>query len=551
MSVDQKIEIELALQNTSSDTIKQIADSVGGFVKQISELGKASSGTESGIAQTAKGIKHLNDKTREASKDVSSLQALLIPLVGAAGTIALIGSGLAAAATALGDFAGERIRFKNLSTDIGFSVEQMSIIIRTFENLGIPTEQAQQRLEAIGSTLKELQTYGRGSEIYKSITDLGLGDFADALLKAVNAGKFDEALRMWIDQYNRLLATNQRLAANFMTTMGGMSKSIAQNFEEKSKGVTAAVEVNMEVTKDFFERFNHLKNDLDDMWSTLKYKVMKESLDLTEQLSSPQLGGKLGAFVGQGFSLFDKKPLSTDPLLVDPSSALKRKGHKFEFEQEDEKNNKKEGNSTLEKIRDSIKNLFGFSGAKQHGGSVESGQRYLVGELEPELFSGGGNIQLVGMDGPEIIQPASPGMISPGGGFPQFVPNRFTPQVEMPSFDMRFGDWGNPGFSSRFSDWSSPGFDSRFGNWNSMGGGSRPGTSSPDFSGGIHSSIGPDFTQDNRRDFDIMLNSENMGTPSSLNAEITFKNVPPGVNTKADGDGFETFKINKSKSLNF
>jgi hypothetical protein len=146
-------------------------------------------------------------------------------------------------------------------------------------------------------------------------------------------------------------------------------------------------------------------------------------------------------------------------------------------------------------------------------------------------------------------------MIAASKGFPQFLPNIHTPQVDMPSFENRYGDWNAKPFEDRFGDWSTAPVGDRFGDWTTRGGGTRPteGESTPNWKGsdwrgdGASSSMGPSMSGD-RRQLDITLSAEE-NRQTSLNADITFKNVPLGVTTKADGDGFDNFRVNKSRAL--
>jgi hypothetical protein len=48
--------------------------------------------------------------------------------------------------------------------------------------------------------------------------------------------------------------------------------------------------------------------------------------------------------------------------------------------------------------------------------------------------------------------------------------------------------------------------------------------------------------------FDSLLDDFG-GNEGQLEAEIFLKNVPPGVTTDADGDGFDNFRVNRTKQL--
>lgn len=549
----QKIEIELEIQKTAATAVVQeIAKSISDVVKNVGDMGAATTGTDSGLARTTKSVQQLSEKSKDSTKSLGMLATALAPLVGPIGTIALIGSGLAAVASTLDDFATKKLNFKNLSIDIGLTTGQMSIMGRTFERMGMSADESKSRIQEIGAQLKDLQTYGERTDLFRNLSFRGDGAFAKALLKAVKAGEFYEAFQMINKEYNRIHTVEGPAAANnFLSNVNGMTESIAKFYDERSKGVRESVHTNTAALKEFHQRYEDITNALSNRWSQFVYTVMGFSLAygniFMPEKYDPSLGGKLGGFVGR---LFDPKPMGPGPAADDPSrSMLKRKGHRFEFEKDDkeEKDSKKETNSTLERIRDSIKGLFGGA-PKQHGGSVEAGQNYLVGENRPEVYMGGGDIQFVGVDGPQIIQPSSPGMISASGNFPQFMPNIHAPQIEMPSFENRFGDWNAKSFEGRFGDWNKSSVEDRFGDWTTQGGGTRPSGSFDFRGGGVNPSAGPDMSSFDRRQLDVTLNAETGAAPN-LNAEITFKNIPPGVMTKADGDGFDNFKVNKSKAL--
>lgn len=534
---DKTIEIELALQDSTSAVLQDIAKSVGDVVKHIGEMGKASSGTDSGITRTAKSVQGLTDKSKESTKSLEGISLLFMRLAGPAGIAASIGVGLVAAANAMDAVSGKRLRFENLSTDLGFTVDQMSIMIRTFEAMGMSAKEAEGHLSEVGTTLKRLQTYGEGSEVFKTLSTMGRNEFAKQLRDTVKGA--DGMYRGFLlvnQEYNRIFnEEGPRAASNFLATINGFRASVAKDFAERSKGVTAGYQISKETTEEFRGHVDDLK--------TFTYGALN-------QLSEIMMGFslKMETFLG-GYSLedfFKKKP----PTL--PNSEKSLGGTPKDKQSEEEKQLKKDSNEKLGKIRDSIRGLgspnsAGGARPKQHGGSVEAGQSYLVGEARPEMYTGGGNIQVVGMGGPEVIQPQYPGMINPSVPFPQFVPNMHTPRVQLPPFENRYGDWNAKSFEDRFGDWSTPSVGERFGDWTTKGGGTRPspGSSTSPWRGEM--SEGPDISSYDRRALDLTLNAQSEAP--SLNAQVVFKNVPEGVMTKADGNGFDNFSVDKSKAL--
>ena len=561
----QKIEIELEIQKASATAVVQeITKSISDFVKNIGEMGTASTGTDSGITRTAKGVQQLGEKSKDTSKSLGQLATFLAPLVGPIGTIALIGSGLAAVASTLDDFATKKLNFKNLAIDIGLTTGQMSIMGRTFERMGMSADESKSRIQEIGAQLKELQTYGERTDLFRNLSFRGDGAFARALLAAVKADKFYEAFQMINAEYNRLhTVEGPAAAANFLSNVEGMTESIAKFYDERSKGVRESVHTNTAALREFHQRMEEIGNTVSNVWSRLKYEVMKFALEygrlFEPEKYDPATGAKLGGIIGKGFNLFDPKPMGPGRVPTEPNASKSLGGirRRNKIGQDSEEKDKKESNSTLEKIRDSIKNLFGGS-AKQHGGSVEAGKNYLIGEAGPELFQGGGNTQVVGMDGAGIYQPDTSGSITPSSR----IEDRRGETDGPPAWWMQYQHFrhNNPvakflyGEDYQLNDLRLPLAKSGLGdplndpaeiwtsdNYNQFLRGETPGSAT----GRIRSLKA---SPSERQQLDLMLHAEEGGAPN-LNAEITFKNIPPGVTTKADGDGFDNFRVNKSKAL--
>lgn len=521
---DQKIEIELELQDKASATIQQIAASVSEVIKHVGEMGKATTGTDSGVTRTVRSVQQLGDKTKETTRSLASMAAMLAPLAGAAGVVAAIGVGLVAAGNAVNEFAGSRLKLRNLSIDLGLSVDEMSIMSKTFEKMGMSLQEGESRLVEIGTTLKELQTYGEGSHLFRDLSQMGFDQQARELLATARSeGNFKAFLQLQ-DQYKAIEAYDKKAAANFLEAAKGFTESIGKDFGEASKGVTPEFNPGTENAIAFRKVWEDNKTLINNF-----IESMKEALVTGAVSPEPWWWDK--------YKVFEKKP-PTDPNATRSLGGTKNKGGKTPEEE------KKEGNSTLEKIRDSIKQLFGtpalpnssHSLGKEFGGPVEQGQPYLVGERGPELYMGGGDFRIVGMSGPEVIQPPSAGTIFANAG------DAWRAIIERsPVFS------GDPPTSGAAGH--------RFG-----------GTIEKAAVGGPYAQFaaiqdamtqppsGPDWPmapmfEDARRQLDINLNAE-MGGPSlSVSSEMVFRNVPPGVATKMDGEGFDNFKVSKSRAL--
>ena len=561
MPDQQKIEIELALKNASATAVVQeIAKNLSEFVKNIGDTGKAGSGSESGITRTAKSVQQLGEKSKDTSKSVSQLTTILAPLVGPVGTVVLFGAGLAAVASSLDEFATKKLNLKSLSIDIGLSTKEIVAMGRTFERLGMSSDEAKERVHAIGEQLKSLQTLAEGSGLFRNLSTMHDAPFAKALLAAVKADKFYEAFLMINQEYSRLMETEgPKVAQQFLTNFNGMTESVAKLYKTHAVEVKESLNVNNEAMEKFHRRMEDIGNAADNVWSKLKFEVMKFATDyvMKPQTLGGVLGG-LGGFIGNpSFNLFDKTPMGAGPAAGDPSrNMLQRKDHRFPFEQED---NKKEENSTLGKIRDSINNLFKVT-PRESGGPVEVGKSYLVGERGPEAFEAGGISYPVGAFGPEFFRSDVWGTIKPstriedrrGEEVPGWFGNawdhvqdfrRHNPVAKwLYGNDYYMHSLNLPLTGSRLGAGE---IDPATEIWTSSDYEQFQRGETPGMPSGRIRSIRSSYRSE---DLDRILSMEQGGAPS-LNAEISFRNVPPGVMTKADGDGFDNFKINKSKAF--
>jgi len=582
--VDPKIEVELALKNTASAAVQDIFKDVSELVKHVHEMGKASSGTDSGIEKTVKGIKGLKDRTDDSHKSFSQLAAILAPMVGVGGTIALVATAFAGAAFALDEFGKGRISLQNLAVDLGLSVDEMSVMEKTFRLMGIPADDAKSTVVAIGALLKNIQTYGERTEAFKNVSFMGErgAAFMKNFLETIRSGPGGEykGFLMVLDEYNKLIKDEGLQRANqFLKNFPGVSESAALKYREKSKDVEPSFKPQIEAIEKLHQRIaevkskvNNAKNRLMD-WILLNQRALQEYVhDLLspKPLAPPGFNERFGIWPGtpfgrggQQFGLDDK-----------PASFKDRFGD-FDLDI------KKESNDKLKEILDSTKRLFPPVSPRQFGGSVEAGQSYLVGERGPELFAGGGDSELVGAGGPETIKPKSSGMIqtlpesraiddrrgeSSGWGpanswLEKFAYSTGIPQAIIDMHNFRRNNpvakWlygedyglnnlrlplaephglGSPGPPDTTEIWSNS-------DWEQFKRGQTPGSAT-----GKVRSISPSSWWE-REQLDQSLRSEESG--SNLSAEITFRNVPPGVMTNADGDGFDNFKINKSKAIDF
>jgi hypothetical protein len=564
---DQKIEIELALQDQAAvSVIQSIGKNVGDAVKAISEMGKASDGTDSGIKKTIEGAKKLKDNANESNKSFNVLLGILTRLAGPTGVAIAIGTGLVAAALALDALAGKRLRLENLATDLGMTTDQMSIMSRTFEKLlGSSSEDATNKMITIATVLRNIQTYGESNPVFRALSEMGRGDFARRLVETAKAADgVWRSFELVNAEYNKILTQEgPRAAAIFLDTISkGWDLSIAQGFAKAREGVKPARQVDLEIAAKFRQNKQDLEESTMDFlarWQEFFQLEANEFTDIYRRLMGMDSGAWHG-ILGGVKSLLDPGPLA-DPLLLDPPSALKRKDHRFEWEKEEEET-KKDTNSTLERMRDSIKRLFGAE-PKQYGGSVEWGKNYFVGEEGPEVFQGGGKTQIIGEDGPGIYRPNVSGGIIPSSRIEDRRGDPVPPWWMNTWKDIQDFRHNNPvakrlyGEDYRLNDLHLPLAEHKLGdptndpaeiwsteNYNQFLRGETPG-SAP---GRIRSLSGSAYEREQRHEIDIMLHKEEAGSPS-LDADITFRNVPPGVTTKADGEGFDNFKVNKSKSL--
>lgn len=528
---DQKIEIELEIRDKASEAIQHIAGNLKDILKQFAEFGSAHGDTSNGIQHSVRSVKQLGDTSKETQKSLSSMASTLTMLGRAGGVVGLIGSGLVAAAVALDSVAGKNLRLQNLSQDIGFAVDDISVMEQTFRRMGMTSEEAQAHIVTLGRQLKNLATYGEGSDMFRQLTAMGRGEIAKQLLESVKADKFYEAFKMANEEARRLYTEEgPRAAANFIATINGMSESSAKHFAELSKDVHAVYQINKDIVKEFHGH----KKDIED--ATVDF--LKQWGEFFEIQSNKWMK----FFGGYDYKEFFKYKGPKEPN-AEKSLGGTRKEKTYTPEEEEQL--KKDSNRKLDEIRKSLEKSLGGAKPKRYGGPVEQGQPYLVGERGPELYMGGGDVQIVGMGGPEIIHPPAAGTIIADASEAW--------RAIAPSFDMGGGASSYSGSSGQSSNQSGLNFFGGAIERATVGGPyaqfqmiqaamtqQGPGADWP---------MAQTMNDDERRELDVTLNAEMDPAPLNASAEFTFKNVPPGVVTSMDGEGFDNFKVSKSKAF--
>ena len=558
MASDQKIELELALRDTISVTLKTIAENLDLVNKKLTKGGE---GITEGVQSLEKIKKHTEGFTvsikhgTDATGTFLQTIAGIIPKIFAGGPLGLI-SGVVSVGVAVGKFgvdalrnqAAERMKLKAMSTDLGLSEEKIGILRKYAANKGIAQEDADTYIRNMSQGIKDMAILDTKAPLYQSLMFIGRADLAQELRDGAKNGAdigpmIDKAMKAIDEASKNSEADGRKLADAFKVPF-----SFTENYEQEIKGLTAVTQMGLDVAKKFLSETSdlyawtgHVSNTLLDF--ALSQAVL--ALDISEKTNT---------------ELYQAiRPDITDP------TERKRMGLPEASAEELEALNRssKEKRSLIYDILRSIKRANEQAIEKrQFGGLVQAGRTYEVGERGAESFSSYGGVQPVVGIGEErrmLFRPNRSGAIMPDSNDPFVPPPTLGPgEQAVPGgtaaenyaalqralrtrpfigYDERENLPGQSGSNlfgdpeARFLKQQERGMEEQL---------KLPWWKFPDFGGDY---VGP---EGQRTGLDSALGG---GSGMNLGGEISFINVPDGVTAEADSDGFDNFKINKTRQL--
>src|SRR6266699_1607626 len=235
MTVDgdkARVEIEVAIRDMFSTTMKQMGRELDDMNKKAQELGQGASGAFYKFRRENDQLAESTKRSNASLTEMGGIFKLLTnSILGPVGIVA----GFYEVSKSLGEFSKNQVQLKMFSNEIGFSTAQISIMQRTMANMGMSSEESLKVITNVGSKLRGMFELGLGSQLFRDLADMGEGKWAAQLLKVVQSGDFDAAVKMIIAKGQ----TGSDQFKSYFAGKTGIPESISEAWTKASKGIEA------------------------------------------------------------------------------------------------------------------------------------------------------------------------------------------------------------------------------------------------------------------------------------------------------------------------
>jgi hypothetical protein len=549
---DKKIELELAVRDSVSATLKIIAANLESVNSKMSRGGNAIQESVETLQKVSVHTAGIGENAKQGTKSLLGVADVLktITSVVATGPIAFATATVAAIAAVgsqMGKLATRRLELKRLATDTGFTEAKISILQRYGKRMGFDPDVTHKNIIQAAGAIKEMYTGGAGSTLFTNLANIGEAKFGAELLKQVQAGgSIDAAFDKAADYYDQLFKKDPIQAAKFAQAMN-VSESFLRDIKANSEGLVPAYEMSAEAAEAWAKRMSVVHESYNALWAGTMGFFIRTMI----------LGDKAVAKVRHLFRDRIDRPDVTDPaqrqkLGLKPLSAEQL---------EELKRSKKDSTTVTGEIAASIKRLYEKGKeipGRQEGGSVLPGRPYVVGEQGPETFTANGESRTVGERGAEIIKSAVGGFVEkkaeswqqPVAGMYSQALGKLMPgpvgwAAKMMKQDVEAGyplrTWVRQALGIADPHEAAP--------WVAGGAWEKERAVASAGSGAARSGLQQQASLDDMRcNLDAAQQSAG-STQLKLIGGVNFTNVPPGVTTKAESDGLDKFSMARTQPL--
>jgi hypothetical protein len=576
MAVDKRIELEIALRDSVSLALKAVAENLERINKAQTKggEGKAEEGSDSfrKIKEHTDGIHKISTEGGKAVTGVAESMWNVAGLLlrGALRWAVLAEEAARFAAGIIQNSQRDRLEWHALAEDTGLTEKFASMLVNAQRTVGIQSPQGKANVLNMMNSIRDMAA-GPGSEITKRLGIIGENDIARQIEDLEMKGEHEAAVRLAIKRGSELFEREDKTQAYKYADAWKMQPSFFKGMHAALQTAVPSYMTSLEGAKNWMIGWDIAAKYYAYTTSWLQNLVVKSILPGMPKYWTPEAGAER-QFNPEAFGIPADKVEAWKERNKETLSILKDILGIFQRQQ---------NKQSLEK--------------RESGGTVLAGRKYLVGEKGPELFrSNSGQSEMVG--GPKIITPKTGGDISSTGA--SFAAARDAARaagVSDPetaaSIAMLESGWLKRGTGSVFdkSGGTNPfgqtgvgshgfvigrdrqkhkvygsleeGFADHFRRWGEHYRGTPQDTVENlvkhDYNTvnknwqkdvlAIHNRMASEASPDYRRDIDGELGGGSGG--GLLGAQIIFKNVPEGVETDAEGEGFDNFTINKTRQL--
>lgn len=255
---DEQMEVEIALRDSISSGLRQVGREIDKITRAMKEGGDSGTDAFNRFGKGASEAKETFDKTKQS---VSGLSGFMIGmsrgLMGATG----VAAGFIAVGEALESFATKRLALRLLATDLGLTEQQISIMRRTLEKMGIDFGEQNNIISSFGQKLKDVFRLGEYSPLITELNKMSEYDFAAKLKEMTKSGKdFYQVMGAAATEYGRLVAAGKTQAASEFARILGIHESVLQLWLETNKGVEAGHIAHFEHSAEYKRRALEISN---------------------------------------------------------------------------------------------------------------------------------------------------------------------------------------------------------------------------------------------------------------------------------------------------
>lgn len=280
----EQMEVEIALRDSVSTGLRQIGREIDAVTRRMKEGGDSGDNAFIKFGKGAKETKEALDKTRESMGGLATfMTGMSRTLLGATG----IAAGFVAVGTALEGFANKRLELKNLSTDLGFTEEKISIMRRTLARMGFEAGDQEKLIGSLGHALKDVARLGHYSPLLQQLSKMNEGQFGGSLLETVRSGDFNKAMdeiHRRFEQIAEKYGRDSPQAQEFAKTIG-WPDSVMQGWKEGTAGVKAAHIASYEMSKQYKDETARLWENVEDLGNKAGGAIVHTLLAIHDAIS--------------------------------------------------------------------------------------------------------------------------------------------------------------------------------------------------------------------------------------------------------------------------
>lgn len=214
-----KVEIEVAIRDMFSTTLKTMGRELDALNKRATETGVSGAG---GFDKFRRSNDQLNESNKRTTASFSAMSVVTSTLTrGLLGTAGLA-YGFYSVSKAIEDVSVNAIKLKNFSTDTGFAISKVQDLQQTLRLGGFSKSEGDSVIGAMGSMANNLAAFKESSDIYQKLI-LAPGGAALAT-NLVNIAKTGDQAKV-VSEFLKVFSRQSREAKFFMAEAAGTTIS--------------------------------------------------------------------------------------------------------------------------------------------------------------------------------------------------------------------------------------------------------------------------------------------------------------------------------------